>query len=171
VKGLKIKVRSGNIPIMFKQRDYKLDEEKKEEGALHIYENEHEIDTIIEILVDNFFFIYYYMGSYNTGLQDLTLLFIDNTNTLFIGGKRKSCSINIIEKVIDNEFEHYLFWDFDILDNGYVLETGELDCLLRNQKGVILNQVPVDPPWESFYDEDGIIFESIVYGKQFLKFP
>ncbi|MHA0858398.1 hypothetical protein [Paenibacillus sp. CMAA1364] len=101
----------------------------------------------------------------------MTIFCLEDTQTILIGSKKKSCAINLITRTVEYEFSHCLFWDFTELKNGLILETGELDCMLRNINGKIIAQVPVDPPYEIFHEEDGIRFESIVYGTTYLKYP
>jgi hypothetical protein len=83
-----------------------------------------------------------------TGLVDFTALWVPQTQRLFLCGKRQSCVVNIATSTVEHLFEHYLFWSSASARPGFVLETGELDCLLRQDDGQIVAQVPVDPPWE-----------------------
>ncbi len=106
------------------------------------------------------------------GLSDLTIMFVEETRLLFLGGRRLSCVVDLASGVVCHPFEHCLFWGFDRAARpGFVLETGELDCLFRALDGTVLARVPVDPPWESVPKPGGISFESIVQGKHFLGFP
>ena len=54
---------------------------------------------------------------------------------------------------------------------GYVLEQGELACYLRAETGEVLAEAPVDPPYDLFETDEGIRFESICVGEQWLRFP
>jgi hypothetical protein len=110
--------------------------------------------------------------SWRTGLADLTLMFVDETRLLFLGAKRMSCAVDLARSQVAHVFEHTLFWGFDRTTRpGWILETGELDCLFRALDGRVVAQVPVDPPWESTVDTHGIRFESMVNGVTFLRFP
>lgn len=168
--GLLYKIRSGNYEV--KITELKSIELQIEPDALVIYDDDiSKTNTIFKIVIEDYLIIYYYFEAYSSGLQDFTLLAIPETHTVLIGGKKKSFSVNMINKKAENEFEHCLFWDFSVLNNGYVFESGELDCLLRDMSGKIIDKVPVDPPWESNFKDDGIRFSSIVSGETFLRFP
>jgi hypothetical protein len=114
----------------------------------------------------------YEVDSRPVGLCDLTILFVEETRRLFLGGRRLSSVVDLDRGTVDHPFEHCLFWGFDrVTRPGFILETGELDCLFRALDGRVLGHVPVDPPWESLVEPGGIRFESIVHGSQFLAFP
>ena len=116
--------------------------------------------------------IRYELDLQNSGLCDLTIMNVEETSRLFLGGHRASCVVDLATMTAGHRFEHCLFWGFDRDTRpGFVLETGELDCLFRGLDGRVLGHVPVDPPWETFAEPGGIRFESIVYGSQFLPFP
>lgn len=107
-----------------------------------------------------------------TGLADVTLMFVEETGLLFLGAKRTSCVVDLARGEVAHVFEHLLFWGFDRKARpGWVLETGELDCLFRALDGRVVGQVPVDPPWESTIEGSGIRYQSIVQGMTFLMFP
>jgi hypothetical protein len=109
---------------------------------------------------------------WSSGLADLTLMLVDETGRLFVGAKRTSCVVDLERRMVAHAFDHCLFWGFDRTTRpGWILETGELDCLFRALDGRVLTQVPVDPPWESVVEADGVRFQSIVHGTTFLKFP
>ncbi len=107
-----------------------------------------------------------------TGPQDLVVLHVEETGRFFLGGHQSSCVIDLKTMTVEHGFEHCLFWGFDRQTRpGFVLETGELDCLFRALDGRVLGKVPVDPPWLMFEEPGGLRFESIVHGSQFLPFP
>jgi hypothetical protein len=110
--------------------------------------------------------------AWSTGLADLTLMFVGETGRLFLGAKQISCVIDLARGEVAHVFEHFLFWGYSrAVRPGWILETGELDCLFRALDGRIMGRVPVDPPWESTIEDRGIRYESIVNGVTFLEFP
>ncbi len=171
MSGLKYKIRSENYEVEITELS-NIEQLKVEPDALVIYDDDiSKASTVLKIIIEDYLIIYYYFEAYSSGLQDFTVLVIPETHTVLIGGKKKSCSVNMINKKTENEFEHCLFWDFSLLNNGYVFESGELDCILRDRSGKIIDKVPVDPPWESDLKDDGIRFSSTLYGETFLRFP
>jgi len=125
----------------------------------------------IRIIIDDYYAIRYFVNTYSTGLHDLQLFKIPDSQILLIGGKRKSLSLDLGSMQVANVYEHNLFWGFDTM-NDYILEFGELNCLFRDKSGKILNSVDMEPPWECFREEDGLRFESDgLTGTTFLKFP
>lgn len=105
------------------------------------------------------------------GLADFNVLWRPKTGKLFLGGKRQSCVVDVATGTVEHVFEHCLFWHFSDGRPGYVLETGELDCLIRRDDGTIVAHAPVDPPWESHDEPDGYRFESLVHGTTHLRYP
>ncbi|MNO38132.1 hypothetical protein D3C76_282270 [compost metagenome] len=140
-------------------------------GVIAYLDDIDECDSLVFLRVNEEITIHCFLDSSSFGVNDLTVYCLEETRTIFIGGKKKSFSINMNTNQISNEFEHCLFWDFNKLSNGLIFETGELDCLLRESNGTIISHAPVDPPYEIFYEEDGIRFSSIVYGTTYLKYP
>lgn len=107
-----------------------------------------------------------------SGLADVTLLYVEETGCLFLGATRTSCVVDLARAAIEHRFEHCLFWGFNRTTRpGWILETGELDCLFRALDGRVVAQVPVDPPWESTVEPQGVRFQSDVHGTTFLPFP
>lgn len=114
----------------------------------------------------------YLLDGVQTGLVDLTVMVVAETGHLFLGGKRRSCVVDLERGVVEHVFEHCLFWGFDRATRpGFVLETGELDCLFRGLDGEVLAQTRVDPPWECHVEAEGVRFESSGLGTTFLAFP
>lgn len=171
----------GNLrfKIMMKEEHsieiHQLKDEKMIDGNnIHIYEEDDKITEriILKLEVDGYFTIYYHYNVYPTGLQDFTVYI--NGNIIFLGGKAQSCTVDMFTNTIGNEFKHCLFWDFSDLENGLILEYGELDCLLRNDLGEIIETTYVEPPYDVFYEEDQIRFEFesvIAGGHTYLKLP
>lgn len=148
-------------------------DEEGDEGV-KIYEREDEdiSKVILHIEVDGYFLIYYHYYPFNTGLHHFTIYVRENI--IFIAGQTKSCTINMLTNKVENEFEHTLFWDFDEIREGFILESGEIDCLLRDKNGKIIDKAYVEPPYEMFEECDRIRFEfeSIIEGgRTYLNFP
>lgn len=130
-------------------------------------------DTLLEIEIDGYFLIYYRFELFSTGLQDFMLYINDETGKVFLGGRHLSCCVNMKENKVEEIFVHCLFWDFIPLDNKLILELGELEVLLRDANGKIIISADVEPPYEFFYEEDGIRFEfdsAIAGGQTYLKY-
>ena len=126
--------------------------------------------TVAVELTFGAFRLQYRFEAVQTGLADFTVLWLPATQRLFLGGKRQSCVVNVLSGAVEHRFEHCLFWSFSEVDGG-VLESGELDCLLRGTSGEILAHAPVDPPWEMHPEPEGYRFESLVHGTTWLRFP
>ncbi|MBL4702894.1 MAG: hypothetical protein JKY54_00095 [Flavobacteriales bacterium] len=158
---MKIEIQSGNRPILtevINRTDF------SSLATIDTIEIRDEIDTekdsfdlCVRIVVDGFREVHYFINDNFHGLQDLAILLIEETETLFIGGKSNSIVVDLIEGKTKDEFQHFLFWGFRISSNGqYILDEGETDCLLRDKSGKILNQVDVEPPYEAQDVENGV---------------
>lgn len=102
--------------------------------------------------------------------SEVGLLFCQETQTLFVGAATFAAAVRLDEKKVIDEHVVDLFWSFQ-RSGGYVLELGELACYLRTLTGRIIGEAPVDPPYELFETPEGVRFESIVMGTQWLRFP
>ncbi|WP_410769486.1 hypothetical protein [Fontibacillus sp. BL9] len=160
---------STDLPISIES--YRSSEYTPPSASVILFDYEDYSKIIVKIRVNEELDIYMYTNDYQFGLNDITIQYIEDTRKLLVAGKRKSFVIDLIQHSVSDDFTHDLFWDITQLNNGYILETGELDCLLRDESGAILDRVPVDPPYETFFEDDGIRFESIVYGTTKLKYP
>jgi len=166
--GLSYKITS-NMSVEIKELE--LNDVSSDPEVIAYLNDTDESDSLVYLRVNDEITIHCFLNCSSFGVNDLTVFCSEETRTIFIGGKKKSFTINMNTNQISNEFEHCLFWDFNILSNGLILETGELDCLLRDRNRTILSHAPVDPPYEIFDEEDGIRFNSIVHGTTYLKFP
>lgn len=107
---------------------------------------------------------------YREYVDDFGILLVEETGLLFLGAGTYSGVIDlnrlliIQEKVVDS------FWHYERVSD-WILELGELDCFLYNKAGSQVDCAPVDPPYEYTVTPDGIRFECIVYGTQWLRFP
>ena len=63
-----------------------------------------------------------------------------------------------------------LFWAFE-RRRDFILELGEVDCFLYDLNGNLLDEAPVDPPYEINETDGGINLISTVMGSQWLTFP
>lgn len=139
--------------------------------VLVVVDDERTADHTVRLDVDGFR-VWYLLEAIPTGLVDLTVMFVEETARLFLGGKRLSCVVDVARGVVEHRFEHCLFWGFDRATRpGFVYEAGELDCLFRGLDGRVLGHVPVDPPWDCQPEAGGLRFESMVHGTTFLAFP
>ncbi len=145
--------------------------EAKQNGFSFYDDQIEKTNKLIEIVIDNQVLINFFINEDHYGECDIAIFSLSERIRILLAGKKKSCRINLLDGTVDNVFEHFLFWAFILLDNGLIFEQGELDCLLRDKEGNILDQVPVDPPYEVHYELDGIRFESIVYGTTKLIYP
>ncbi len=170
IRRMKCKINtSTDLPISIES--YRSSEYTPPSASVILFDYEDYSKIIVKIRVNEELDIYMYTNDYQFGLNDITIQYIEDTRKLLVAGKRKSFVIDLIQHSVSDDFTHDLFWDITQLNNGYILETGELDCLLRDESGAILDRVPVDPPYETFFEDDGIRFESIVYGTTKLKYP
>ena len=101
---------------------------------------------------------------------DFHILLVPETNHLFLGGGQVSGTINLSEGLIVSQESPCLFWAFERFDR-YIVEYGELECLLYDLEGRVLDRALVDPPYEVRHAVGGINFVSIVAGSTWLTFP
>src|SRR6185312_16034182 len=95
-------------------------------------------DTLVRIDAGGFVFGVR-MRAFATGLADLSLLYVEETHRLFVGAKSSSFVVDLARGEVEHTFEHTLFWGFDRSTRpGFVLETGELDCLFRALDGQVV---------------------------------
>jgi hypothetical protein len=106
----------------------------------------------------------------HTASERVNLLVDEATRTLFVGAGTITATINLQTQQVVSQHTVDLFWHFE-RRGRFVVEFGELDCFLYDQHGTLVAEVPVDPPYEYIDYPDGIRFESINYGTQWLNFP
>jgi hypothetical protein len=160
---MKIEIQSFNVPILTEVISSIEFNTMKNENPIVINDEDNEVsssfDLCVRIIVDGYREIWYYINDHFHGIQDLKILLPENSNTLFIGGKSKSTVVDLVEGIAREEFNHFLFWDFKITPEGkYILDEGEIDCLVRDLSGKIINQTFVEPPYESEYVDKGILY-------------
>ena len=158
---MKIEIQSGNRPILTEvitqEHFSSLDTTDVIEVRDEIGEDKSYFDLCVRIIVDGLREVHYFINDNFHGIQDLMILLIEETESLFIGGKSNSVVVDLIEGKAKEEYPHFLFWRFRFSPKGqYILDEGEVDCLLRDKYGKILNQVSVEPPYVSEYLDNGV---------------
>lgn len=113
--------------------------------------------------------IYVFWSLATTG-EHFDLLYVPPTKTLFVGGGSHSAAINTDTMSIVRQNDITLFWTFE-RRRDFVLELGELECFLYDLQGNLIDEAPVDPPYEINETDGGINLVSIVVGSQWLTFP
>lgn len=109
-------------------------------------------------------------GPHPRDLEQIALLLVASTNTLFLGMRTLAAAVRLTTGEIVDAHEVFATWSFQ-QTRGYVLEQGELACYLRAETGEVLAEAAVDPPYDLFETDEGIRFESICVGEQWLRFP
>jgi hypothetical protein len=95
-------------------------------------------------------------------------LFIPETNVLFYSGNIEWSAFDLTSKnTVRNESATQL--PYIERRNNIVLIYDDLYAECTNLKAERIDNVPIDPPTESVDYEDGIEFDSPVFGKQILK--
>lgn len=173
---MKIEVLSFGVPVMVEVIPSARFDEMEGDEVIIAYDDKSEIPSTypicVRIIVDSFREIWYYMDDFISGIRDLKILLPENSNALFIGGKSKSMVVDLIECEPKEEHYRVLFWDFTITPNGkYILDEGELSCVLRDFNGKIIREVGVEPPYVSEYVDEGILYHCDgITGAVLLKF-
>jgi hypothetical protein len=166
----RIRIEPSSLPISFEVFEGR--HAAPEPGELLVLDSGADNVRLVVLLDVSGARIRYELELWTVGLHELTVMHVEETSRLFLGGRQSSCVVDLATMTIEHRFEHCLFWGFDRAARpGFVLETGELDCLFRGLDGRVLGRVPVDPPWEMFAEPGGLRFESIVYGSHLLAFP
>jgi hypothetical protein len=146
--------------------------------VLLLRENVVELDTLtrIEVICESKLsrefqrnVVYVHWSEYGNAFG-FTVLLEEETEILLIGAGTLSASINLRKMKLIHENMITLFWGFRKVRN-WILELGELECFLYDREGNQLSSAPVDPPYEYEILDNGIKFESIVMGIQWLHFP
>jgi hypothetical protein len=105
-----------------------------------------------------------------SAVEGVGLLVNEATNTLFVGAATFAAAVRLDTSEVVGAHDVCLFWSFQPCGE-LVLELGELSCYLRSPGGDILGEADVDPPYEIEETPEGVRFESIVMGTQWLRFP
>ena len=104
------------------------------------------------------------------GAVSFELLLVEQTGTLFLGAVSAVAVVDITTMRPVSQHRTEGFWGFERKD-AHVLELGEFNCFLYDLRGAVLGHAPVDPPYDTYETNDGIRFESIVFGTRWLRYP
>lgn len=97
-------------------------------------------------------------------------LAVERTDRLFLGCGAFFCVVDVAAWSLAAEHPVMVFWSFDFR-RGFVIARSEVECFLLRPAGVLLATVPVDPPWEEAETDEGMVFVSLVNGRQVLRWP
>jgi hypothetical protein len=95
-------------------------------------------------------------------------LLIPQTSKLFFGARFFWGVIDLQNPKVDRQEICAEFWNFERHADTIVVIT-ELEAFALNLNGVTIDNVPIDPPFDTKNFDDRIEFESPVYGRQTLK--
>lgn len=113
--------------------------------------------------------IFFYCSINEFG-QNFGLVFSPSSSNIFIGGGKLSAAVNIRSmEIIRETINSCMFWRFEEINN-HIVEFGEVECYLYALNGDLIDDCPVDPPYEYEVGVDKITFQSSVFGKQSLQF-
>ncbi|MFL5766000.1 MAG: hypothetical protein ACJ77K_18795 [Bacteroidia bacterium] len=143
------------------------------EGDLHIREEdkwEFDRTTLLTITDNNGKKIKIRVDWSNYSSTDTAFptLIISETDKLFFGAKSYWGIIDLKEVKIDRQESCTEFWNFEKHSDSIVV-IAELTAESLTLKGETIDNVPIDPPFDSKIFEDRIEFNSPVYGQQTLK--
>ena len=142
------------------------------EGGLLVQSASAESDTLTTITIGphgDSRRIYVFWSLVTTG-EHFDLLYVPATKALFVGGGSHSATIDTDSMSIVQQNDIMLFWAFE-RRRDFILELGEVDCFLYDLNGNLLDEAPVDPPYEINETDGGINLISTVMGSQWLTFP
>lgn len=107
-------------------------------------------------------------SNYSSTDRDFPTLLIPETDKLFFGAKSYWGIIDLKNIKIERQESCIEFWNFEKHSDSIVVIT-ELTAESLTLKGETIDNVPIDPPFDSKDFEDRIEFNSPVYGQQTLK--
>ncbi|MES2823548.1 MAG: hypothetical protein V4732_08100 [Pseudomonadota bacterium] len=125
-------------------------------------------NTISCINYNDYLDIYLFWESHSSA-KSVEVLFVPETAILFIGCGEISARVCVKTNSIIGIERITLFWCFTRHKN-YILEMDELQCFLYALDGKKVDEVEVDPPYETEYLENGIKFESSIFGTGWLHY-
>ncbi|MCH1925326.1 hypothetical protein L9G74_01740 [Shewanella sp. C32] len=100
------------------------------------------------------------------------LLYVPATQVLFVGAGSLSARIHLPTARVIGQCHPFLFWGFSqVHEQQYVLEQGEVECMLYRPDGEIITRAPCDPPYELDVTERGVKLTSDLFGETWLEFP
>lgn len=148
-------VENENYDIIF---DQKLDFNEKNQKS-----------SIISIFYEKEIFTLKFNLSKDNLIDEWDLLFIEENSFLFFRDTSEWVAFDLKNKKIQKREKAYCLPCFEKKEEVIVI-FDELDVKCIDLKGNIINEVPVDPPYESEDFDDRIEFKSSVYGKTTLYF-
>lgn len=101
-------------------------------------------------------------------VADYDFCLVPETGILFYRSFKEWCVFDINDYKVIRVKEAFYFPSI-VRKNNTILIYDELSVYSLDLTGNIIDDVPVDPPYEEVYHEDGIEFNSPVFGKQFLR--
>lgn len=125
-----------------------------------------ENNTLSTITFNDYLTIHLFWEHCSSGVSQ-EILYVPETGVLFIGCGSISARVSTREQKLIDVNSVALFWSFDRHGN-YVLETGEIECFLYSLSGNKIAKADVDSPYETYFTEKGIRFESDFYGSTWL---
>ena len=96
-------------------------------------------------------------------------MYVPETQRLFLGASEMIGVVDLDQNLIVLEEYPLLFWSLERLGDHVVI-FGEIECLLCDLFGAVVDRAPVDPPYEIERTPEGILFQSIVAGSTSLRF-
>jgi hypothetical protein len=97
-------------------------------------------------------------------------LYLPESNHLFVAAGQVSGVIDLTKASVVSIEYPFLFWSFERV-SSFVAQYGELECLLYDSRGIVLDRAQVDPPYEVSRSPERLEFKSIVAGLTTLEFP
>jgi hypothetical protein len=143
------------------------------EAVLQVFEdplqrpNTRTIIRVSELPLPPFRPIEFYWCATGSAGESVGILAIESTRVLFLGAGRFLAVIDLSGSRVIHEHPLQQFWSISH-QHASVIVRSELECFLFARDGTLCGSVPVDPPWQEHMDDQGIHFESSVYGRQYL---
>lgn len=100
--------------------------------------------------------------------EEANYLYVPETDFLFFGAGGSWGIVDLNNLKLIRLEEVTLFWHFE-RHNNTIVTIEELSAESIDLNGKTIDQVNIDPPFETMVFEDRIEFKCIVYGKQVLK--
>lgn len=101
-------------------------------------------------------------------IQEDKFLYVPETDILFYSGEKGWCAFNLTKLITIRKELAFYFPLIEKRDDVFIIYCDE-SVESTDLYAVRIDQVPVDPPYESIEFEDRIEFNSSIFGKQILK--
>ncbi len=101
-------------------------------------------------------------------LDEDDFLYVPETNFLFYRGFHEWCAFDLINKKAQR-CETALDLTFIERRHDTIVIYDELSAESTDLEGIRIDEVPLDPPFESVHFDDRIEFNTLTFGKQILK--